>query len=64
MGERMKHFKIDAKGCGESAVVTVEYGRLLAEAKRVGALRKIAITGRGNVRQIKTIAKIFMRALN
>lgn len=64
MGEKMKHFKIDAKGCGESAVVTVEYGGLLAEAKRVGCVRKISVSGRGNVRQIKTIAKIFLRALN
>ncbi|WP_156341077.1 hypothetical protein [Morganella sp. EGD-HP17] len=60
----MKHFKIDAKGCDESAVVTVECGSLLAEAKRVGCVRGISVSGRGNVRQIKTIAKIFMRALN
>ena len=64
MGEVMKHFKIDAKGCGESAVVTVESGELRAVAKRVGVLREISVTGRGNVRQIKTIAKIFMRAIN
>lgn len=64
MGEKMKHLKIDAKGCGESSVVTVESGDLRAEAKRVGALRVISVAGRGNVRQIKTIAKIFLISIN
>ncbi|WP_341993584.1 hypothetical protein [Morganella morganii] len=60
----MKRYDIEAEKIGESYLVTVSNGSLHAKVKGVGQVRCISVTGRGNVRQIKTIAKIFQKAIN
>ncbi|MEX6255458.1 MULTISPECIES: hypothetical protein [Providencia] len=61
----MKNYNIDAKTTAYGAVVRVEVtdGSLSALLTKAGAATRITVTGRGNVRQIKTIAKTFYRAL-
>ncbi|WP_274371515.1 hypothetical protein [Morganella morganii] len=60
----MKRYDIEAEKIGESYLVTVSSGGLHAEVKGVGRVRWISVTGRGNVRQIKSIAKIFQKTIN
>ncbi|OBU09677.1 hypothetical protein AYY18_19325 [Morganella psychrotolerans] len=60
----MKRYNIEARRNGEACIVNVSGGTLHAELKCVGELRSISVTGRGNVRQIKAIAKIFQKTVN
>ncbi|MEY0948611.1 hypothetical protein AB7179_00260 [Providencia manganoxydans] len=61
----MKSYDIDAKTTAYGAVARVEVadGNLTALLTKAGAATRITVTGRGNVRQIKTIAKTFYTAL-
>ena len=62
----MKEYNIDAKTTAYGAIARVEVtdGNLTALLTKAGAATRIIVTGRGNVRQIKTIAKTFYRALH
>lgn len=60
----MKRYDIEAEKIDESYLVTVSSGSLHAEVKGVGQVRWVSVTGRGNVRQIKVIAKIFQKTIN
>ncbi|OBU09843.1 hypothetical protein [Morganella psychrotolerans] len=60
----MKQYGIEAERIGEVSIVTVSNGNLHATAECIGQVRRMSVTGRGNVRQIKTIAKIFQKTIN
>lgn len=59
IGWNMKNYNIDAKTTGAVTKVDITNGNLKACLCQAGNVRKIIVTGRGNVRQIKTIAKAF-----
>ena len=60
----MKKYNIDAKTTGYVTKIDVTDGELTACLRQAGSIRRITVTGRGNVRQIKTIAKTFYRTLH
>nr|ELR5112990.1 hypothetical protein [Providencia stuartii] len=60
----MKNYDIDAKTTGYGTKIDVTDGDLTACLRQAGNIGRITVTGRGNVRQIKTIAKTFYRALH
>lgn len=60
----MKNYEIDAKTTGSGTKIDITDGELTACLRQAGNIRRITVTGRGNVRQIKTIAKTFYRTLN
>lgn len=60
----MKNYDIDAKTTGYGTKIDVTDGDLTACLRQAGKIRRITVTGRGNVRQIKSIAKTFYRALH
>lgn len=59
----MKKYNIEANSSGYAAKIDVTDGELTACLLKTGGIKRITVTGRGNVRQIKTIAKTFYRVL-
>lgn len=59
----MKNYDIDAKTTGYGTKIDVTNGELTACLRQAGNIRRINVTGRGNVRQIKSIAKTLYRTL-
>ncbi|HGN9467097.1 TPA: hypothetical protein ACK0LO_000240 [Providencia stuartii] len=59
----MKNYEIDAKTTGFGTKIDITDGELTACLRQAGKIRRITVTGRGNVRQIKSIAKTFYRTL-
>ncbi|HCR4096406.1 TPA: hypothetical protein U2I30_003744 [Providencia rettgeri] len=59
----MKNYDIEAYTTGYSAKIDVTDGELKACLLQAGGIKRITVTGRGNVRQIKTIAKTFYNVL-
>ncbi|GKX60658.1 hypothetical protein [Leminorella grimontii] len=58
-----KVISVESRKANNVSITTVNLNGLTAEFRQANSIKKLTVSGRGNVRQIKAIAKEFHRAI-
>lgn len=59
----MKSVAIESKRVRDVSITHVKYGSIEVTMKQVGECKVIATEGRGNVRQVKSIARLLHKSI-